>query len=63
MDDPSDAELLAALRLAGAPATEADLPLVRLVHGAFAPAMAVLMADEVARLPLEADLDPSRAPR
>ena len=63
MTEPSDAELLAALRIAGAPATEADLPLLRLVHGAFAPAMDALMTDAVAALPAEPDLDPSRAPR
>jgi hypothetical protein len=58
-----DADLLAALRVARAPVTEADLPLLRLVHGAYGPAFEALLDDRVAQLPLEPDLDPSRAPR
>jgi hypothetical protein len=57
-----DDDLLAALRLGGAEPTEADLPLLRLVHGAYGPAVSALLADEVAALALEPDLDPSRPP-
>ena len=59
----ADAELLAALRVAGMPATEDDLPLLKLVHGAYGPAIAALMEDHVAAIALEPDLDPSRPPR
>jgi hypothetical protein len=61
--ESDDADLLAALRIAAAPAREDDLPLLRLVHGAYGPAIAALLADDVAQLALEPDLDPSRAPR
>ena len=57
-------DLLAALRVAGAPPVdEDDLPLLALIHAAYAPALDALLADHVAQLPLEPDLDPSRAPR
>jgi hypothetical protein len=59
----AEQDLLAALRLAGMPVSEDDLPLLALVHGAYGPALAALLDDSVAGLPLEPDLDPSRAPR
>jgi len=59
----AEEDLLAALRVAGMPVTEDDLPLLTLVHGAYGPALAALLDDHVAQLPIEPDLDPSRAPR
>jgi hypothetical protein len=61
--EQADSDLLAALRFAGLPASDQDLPLLKLVHGAYGPAIAALMDDAVARLPAELDLDPSRPPR
>jgi hypothetical protein len=58
-----DDELLVAVRLARGPeVTAEDLPLLRLVHSAYGAALDALLADEVAQLPLEPDLDPSRPP-
>ena len=57
-------DLLAALRVAGAPPVgEDELPLLQLIHAAYRPALDALLADHVAQLPLEIDLDPSRPPR
>jgi hypothetical protein len=61
--DQADADLLAALRVAGAPVGEDDLPLLRLVHGAHGAILGALLDDSVALLALEPDLDPSRPPR
>ena len=58
--DPSSLE--GALEFAGVELGEGDLDLLRVVDGAFGPAMAALDAADLAELPLESDLDPSRPP-
>jgi hypothetical protein len=52
-----------ALALAGVPFEQDDLALLRVVAQAFEPAMRALDGAELAELPLETDLDPSRPPR
>jgi hypothetical protein len=53
----------AALALAGIPFGEGDLEVLRMVAQAFEPAMRALDAADLAELPLEGDIDPSRPPR
>lgn len=52
-----------ALALAGVPFAEGDLEVLRVVAQAFEPAIRALDAADLAQLPLEGDLDPSRPPR
>jgi hypothetical protein len=61
----SDFDLVApaALALAGVPFGQGDLEVLRVVAQAFDPAMRALDAADLADLPLEGDLDPSRPPR
>ena len=58
--DPSSLE--GALAFAGVELGEGDLDLLKVVDGAFGPAMAALDAADLSELPLESDLDPSRPP-
>jgi hypothetical protein len=58
----SDSALEGALEFAGVSLGEGDLDVLRVVAQAFEPAMAALDAADLAELPLEADLDPSRPP-
>jgi hypothetical protein len=58
----SNQGLEAALEFAGVSLGEGDLDVLRAVAQAFEPAMAALDAADLAELPLESDLDPSRAP-
>jgi hypothetical protein len=53
----------AALALADVPFREGDLEVLRLVALAFEPSIEALDGAELAQLPLEGDLDPSRPPR
>jgi hypothetical protein len=53
----------AALRSAGMQFGEGDLEVLRVVAQALEPAMRALDAADLAELPLEGDVDPSRAPR
>jgi len=53
----------AALAFADVPFCEADLEVLRVVALAFEPAIEALDAADLAQLPLEGDLDPSRPPR
>jgi len=53
----------AALALAGVPFSDGDLEVLRVVALAFEPSIEALDAADLAQLPLEADLDPSRPPR
>jgi hypothetical protein len=53
----------AALALADVPFSDGDLEVLRVVALAFEPAMEALDGADLARLPLEGDLDPSRPPR
>jgi hypothetical protein len=53
----------AALALGDVPFSEGDLEVLRVVALAFEPAVAALDEADLAQLPLEADLDPSRPPR
>jgi hypothetical protein len=53
----------AALALADVPFGEGDLEVLRLVALAFEPSIEALDGAELAQLPLEGDLDPSRPPR
>jgi hypothetical protein len=53
----------AALALADVPFSEGDLEVLRVVALAFEPAIAALDGADLAQLPLEGDLDPSRPPR
>jgi hypothetical protein len=62
MADEIDVYLATALRLAGFDPTADDLAMVRLVHDAMGRRVATLTADLLA-IPIEYDLDPSRAPR
>ena len=55
-------DLEAALRFAGVSLGEGDLDVLRVVAQVFEPAMAALDAADLAELPLESDLDPSRPP-
>jgi hypothetical protein len=57
-----DRQLEGALEFAGVELGEGDLDVLRVVVGAFEPAMAALDAADLAQLPLESDLDPSRPP-
>jgi hypothetical protein len=52
----------AALALAGVPFGEGDIEVLRAVAQAFEPAMRALDAADLAELPLEGDIDPSRPP-
>jgi hypothetical protein len=52
----------AALALAGLPLGEDDLTVLAVVAQAFDPAMQALDSADLAQLPVESDLDPSRAP-
>lgn len=54
--------LEAALEFAGVSLGEGDLDVLRVVAGALGPAMAALDAVDLAELPIESDLDPSRPP-
>lgn len=45
------------------PSDDADRGVLQLIMAAFEPAMAALDSVDLADLPLEPDLDPSRAPR
>jgi hypothetical protein len=58
----SDAGLQGALEFAGVSLGEGDLDVLRVVAQALGPAMAALDAADLAELPLESDLDPSRPP-
>jgi hypothetical protein len=53
----------AALALADVPFREGDLEMLRLVALTFEPSIEALDGAELAQLPLEGDLDPSRPPR
>ena len=65
MSGVGDLEQLApaALALAGVPFSDGDLEVLRVVALAFEPSIEALDAADLAQLPLEADLDPSRPPR
>ena len=52
----------AALALAGVPFSDGDLEVLRVVALAFEPSIEALDAADLAQLPLEGDLDPSRPP-
>lgn len=53
----------AALRLAGFQPDDSDLAVLAVVAQVFGPAMTALDAADLAQLPPEPALDPSRAPR
>jgi len=53
----------AALALARVPFSDGDLEVLRVVALAFEPSIEALDAADLAQLPLESDLDPSRPPR
>ena len=53
----------AALAFADVPFSEADLEVLRVVALAFEPSIVALDGADLAQLPLEGDLDPSRPPR
>jgi hypothetical protein len=53
----------AALEQADVPVADGDLDVLGMVSRAFDPAMRLLDAADLKQLPLEPDLDPSRAPR
>ena len=53
----------AALALAGVPFSDGDLEVLRVVALAFEPSIEALDGADLAQLPLESDLDPSRPPR
>jgi hypothetical protein len=57
-----ETDLEAALRFAGVGLGEGDLDVLRVVAQVFEPAMAALDTTDLAELPLESDLDPSRPP-
>ena len=57
-----DSALEGALEFAGVSLGEGDLDVLRVLAQAFEPAMAALDAADLAELPLESDLDPSRPP-
>jgi len=52
----------AALAFADVPFSEADLEVLRVVALAFEPSIVALDGADLAQLPLEGDLDPSRPP-
>jgi hypothetical protein len=59
----SDSDGMAgALEFAGVSLGEGDLEVLQVVAQVFEPAMRALDAADLAELPLEGDLDPSRAP-
>jgi hypothetical protein len=58
----ADRGLKGALDFAGVELGAGDIELLRLVVGAFEPAMAALDSADLSELPLESDLDPSRPP-
>ncbi len=58
----SDETILTALEDAGIPVGEGDLGVVRVLEQVFEPAMSALDAADLAELPLESDIDPSRPP-
>jgi hypothetical protein len=53
----------AALALIGVPLSEGDLEVLRALALAFEPSIEALDGADLAQLPLEGDLDPSRPPR
>ena len=65
MSGVGDLEQLApaALALAGVPVSDGDLEVLRVVALAFEPSIEALDDADLAQLPLESDLDPSRPPR
>ena len=63
MAGEEDGGLRAALEFSGVEIGEGDLDVVRLIAAAIGPAMEELDAADLSALPLESDLDPSRAPR
>jgi hypothetical protein len=58
----ADRGLEGALEFVGVELGPGDIELLRLVVGAFEPAMAALDGADLSELPLESDLDPSRPP-
>jgi hypothetical protein len=63
MTDEFETAAREALSTAGMTMRDGDLDILRLISGAFDSAMQALDEVDLADLPLEPDLDPSRAPR
>jgi hypothetical protein len=62
-DDQTAAFLKGALSQAGIEASPEELSLLVIVHGAFGRGLETLTTADLGAVPLEWDLDPSRAPR
>lgn len=58
-----DAQLTAGLAHAGIPVCEDELPLLRIVHAAFGPAVGALLDADLRAVEVELVLDPGRPPR
>ena len=63
MGDEFDASAREAVLAAGLTVREGDVDILRLIAGAFDGPLKALDAVDLADLPLDPDLDPSRAPR
>jgi hypothetical protein len=63
MGDGFEAAATGAVEAAGLTMGQGDVDVLRLISGAFDVAMKALDDVDLAELPIEPDLDPSRAPR